>query len=123
MTDAKTGKTIPGTVPVEGREFLYVAEGRFENPTAWFRHVTEVGASNRPRSGGVLSHNCRLRTPDSGSYLAISYKGDVQGWRTLLLGNLDRLQLGWAMVEGEMLRFENRDAVPFSACSVEFYTI
>ena len=123
MIDKTSGKTVPGTVQVIGRGYLYVSEERFDCPTHWFTSLTKFTPEQRPQAGGVLAPNCRLKLPDGSTFSALSYKGDLVGWRSIIVGNAEHLGLKCATLDGELLKIENGAVWPLAECQIEFYEI
>jgi hypothetical protein len=78
-------RTAPGTIHVEGREFFYI---QTENGEEFRQLLNEILSScpevPLPKSGGVIEEKARLDLGDGSTLLAISYKGDLAGWRQKL---------------------------------------
>jgi hypothetical protein len=114
-------RPLPGTVDVEGREFIYI-----QVPTGgtFSRLVPDILAScpaaPLPRAGGVLEEKARLVLPDKTSLLAISFKGDLTGWRNKIVGYCNERGRKWAVVRDQVLAVSDGTEVPVSACEVEF---
>ena len=74
-------RNIPGTIPVVGREFLYVQCSDVAAFEEFFSQVGTVGRSPPPKKGGMLNESARLVLPDGRQLFALSFKGDLEGWR------------------------------------------
>jgi hypothetical protein len=76
-------RTIPGTQEVEGREFLYIESSAEETFHQLVNAVLTVCAKLAlPSSGGTIEEKVRLKPMNGPSLMGVSYKGDVDGWRT-----------------------------------------
>jgi len=67
-------------VNVPGREFLYVSDDGGDFPSL-FEKLTTYANPPVAKSGGAITENCRLRLPDGRTFHAVSFKGDLEGWR------------------------------------------
>ena len=75
-----TERRVPGTYLVEGREYRYVSnksQVKFDNLFYELVRVQPV----IPQYGGAVIEGCKITLPDGDIFEAISYKGDVEGWR------------------------------------------
>jgi hypothetical protein len=114
-------RPLPGTVDVEGREFIYV-----EAPIGgtFSRLVQDILAScpgaPLPQAGGVLEEKARLVLPDKTSLLAISYKGDLASWRNKIAGYCKERGRKWAIIKNQNLAVSDGTEVPVSVCEVGF---
>jgi hypothetical protein len=74
-------RAIPGTVAIEGREYLYVEAESYHD---FMDGVVADTDSPKPSSGGSLDELVRIRLPSGHSLIGLSYKGDLRGWRALM---------------------------------------
>src|SRR5664279_3319308 len=74
-------RTIPGTLPVSGREFLYVSEDGSEAFRQTFKAVVWKIDPPIATQGAVVLEGCKIQLPTGVWFHAISYKGDTTGWR------------------------------------------
>jgi hypothetical protein len=73
--------TIPGTVLIAGKEFVYFSDDGKNPVRKQFSLLTHSTASPLAQHGGVTSQGCSLKLPDGSVFHAISYHGDIAGWR------------------------------------------
>lgn len=76
---------VPGTVPITGRRFLYVEDRGGESfAKSGFHRL--LGAVDPPhmKSGGAMVEGCEAVIADGTRFQAVSYKGDLDGWRRQL---------------------------------------
>src|SRR5262245_46832339 len=82
-SSSKRRRSIPGMAPIEeGREFRYVEIPSGESFSrlidSMLRSCPEVPL---PRSGGVIEEKAQIKLDDKALLLALSYRGDLAGWR------------------------------------------
>lgn len=114
-------RTIPGTVAVEGREYWYVEDdGSGDFDASFLKVVLAVDPPLHAR-GGALTGGCELTLPDGRKFHALSYKGDLDGWRAQIAQGARKLGLDAARaIDGELV-LANGLTIPISECEVRFY--
>jgi hypothetical protein len=114
-------RSLPGTEKVEGREFIYLEVSKGRNFSGLMQDVlTSCPATPMPQSGGILEEKARLVLPDKTSLLAVSFKGDLLGWRNKILGYCGEKGLKWAAVREQFLTLSDGAEIPLADCQVEF---
>lgn len=114
-------RSLPGTVGVEGREFLYVESLDERNLS---RLVDDVFSACTvmplPQSGGIIEEKAQVVLPDKTSFLAFSYKGDLQGWRAKIQSYCETNRRKWGTVQNE--RFITSDGCEHNLadCEIQF---
>ncbi len=119
----KIKREVPGMIPVEWREYRYVSDDGSEHfvKNGLFSRVTNCIEPLIPKSGGVLSENCKLRTPDERLFHALSYKGDLDGWRKQIEKGAECLGLITGEVINEKLVLTTGEVYNVEDCYIEFY--
>lgn len=120
-------RRVPGTIHVEGREWLYVQERESEHRgdlvTAVLTAVDRqerLARRGRVLRGGVLTEGCRVSSPDGRSFQAFSFKADKELWREDLLDGARNLGLLTAeLINGSLCISDGTTAV-LDKCTVEF---
>lgn len=76
-------REIPGIKPVEWRECRYVSDDGNDNflRNGLFALIMDNIEPPFPESGGVIIENCKIWLPSGELLHALSYKGDIVGWR------------------------------------------
>ncbi len=114
-------RNTPGTVPVAGRKFTYIpCDGRDEFEQL-FAALSVFDTSPLPASGGILSENAQLITPDGESYFALSYKGDLPGWERLVAEFCREHRLTCASVDRDMFQVDGGVSAPMDQCKILFF--
>jgi hypothetical protein len=113
--------TVPGFIGEieEGTEVIYVEASDQEN----FRLLVDGAIESRPGntplpSGGVLEEKTRVRLPDGTWLLGMSYRGDLPGWRELIVSFCKRNEKKWAFPRGEALAVSDGHETPLMYCDV-----
>jgi hypothetical protein len=114
-------RTIPGIIEVEGREFFYVET----LPGEGFEDVVDealAGSSDLPlpKSGGVIEEKARIFLDANTSLLAISYKGDLAGWRAKLVAYCYAKRLKWGIVLQQKVALSDGTEITLGECDVIF---
>lgn len=114
-------KLIPGTVPVEGREFFYIEC----HPNEGFDEIMDAALSARPdialpSDGGVIEGKARIKLEGVCALLAVSYRGDLDGWRRKLAAYCEEEDRLWGVVTGRFLVLSNGSKLPLAECEVNF---
>jgi hypothetical protein len=115
------GRPIPGTVSVPGGEFIYVSDPGGREFASLFEALTNNSTGPRAGSGGAIAENCRLRVPDGRVFNALSYKGDLDGWRFDLHQAAQRLGLQTGLILNGALALSEGVSIPLGDCTVLFY--
>lgn len=98
---------LKGSRPVEGREYRWLELPTGKPQRKVFTAVTNAGT--RATDGGVIDSDQRILTPDGRTFLGISYKGDIDGWRLDIEEGATLNGLLVAAVEGTTLVCTNSD--------------
>ncbi len=116
-----TEREIPGTILIEGREHWYIEDDGNNNFDALFRKI--VGAVDPPlcNTGGAITGGCELTLPDSRKFHAMSYKGDLEGWRKQIIEGSKKLGLEAAQIENESIVTLNGERICIDECTIRFY--
>lgn len=93
------GKVIPGTVAVEGKEFVYFSDDGKNTARKQFNTLTQYTNPPHAKHGGVVSQGCSIALPDGSIFYAVSYHGDVEGWRKDIEEGARALHVSLAMIE------------------------
>lgn len=114
-------RTIPGTIDVEGREFFYVeihdGEGFDE---LLDEALATCPAVPLPKAGGVIEEKARILLGSGVPLLAISYKGDLPGWRNKLESYCKFKGRKWGIASHRKLALSDGTVLEFSECEIIF---
>jgi hypothetical protein len=115
----ETKRSVPGTVAVKGREFRYVLDDE-RMPFSKLFHELVVAGKRTATQGGVISENCEVRLPDGAKYQALSYKGDVDGWRADIEHGASALGLPLARIDGGKFVLAGGRTYDLDKCEIIF---
>lgn len=96
-------RTITGTVNIEGEAYVYFCENEYDSPSEQFYKLTGFVNPPHVKGGGVQTTNCRLVLPDNSIFHAITYRGDIEGWRRQIEEGAAGLNVVLAMIEDDKL--------------------
>ena len=116
----QTERIVPGTQKSEVREFCYISNKNQEKFEVFFdklvSHVTPPIAKN----GGVMINGCKITLPNGEVFEAISYKGDIEGWRLQIKKGAKALNAKLACIDSDCLMLEDNQSFPLIDCKVDF---
>lgn len=119
---------IPGTIKVEGREYLYISDDGEDFFTKSSRTVKKQSLFDKvtslfeiAQSGGVISENCKLRLPTNELFHGLSYKGDIEGWRKQIEQGAEQLGLLTGKISENNIELSDGRIYALSDCKIEFY--
>lgn len=119
-TPTTTGRPAPGTVNVPGREFLYVSDDGGDFPSL-FERLTTFANPPAAKSGGAITENCRLRLLDGRTFHAISFRGDLDGWRLDIERSAKALGLQIGKIVDSHFIPSDGQPIPLADCTVYLY--
>jgi hypothetical protein len=97
-------RSIPGTVAIEGREFMYIEIFGGERFSTLLDDEEQLGSEiPMPKSGGAMEEKARLSLQGGASLIAISYKGDVPGWRKRFIACCEKKGRRWGIPKDQTL--------------------
>lgn len=112
---------LPGAMRVEGREFMYIEISKGQNFSRLMDDAFETCQTlPMPQDGGALEEKVRVILPDQTTLLALSFRGDLSGWRNILIGYCTETGRVWAKLKGQVFALSDGTEVPVDDCEVEF---
>jgi len=111
-------KTIPGAVPVKGKEVVYFCDDGHRSKHEQFRAIAPYKAPP-VQHGGAVVHDCSLALPDGSIFHAVEYYGDLAGWRKIFEEASARLKTTLARIDGDNLVVSDGKAFALSDCLLE----
>jgi hypothetical protein len=121
MSPTAPGRAIPGRIPVVGREYWYIEAKQSINFNELFVRLVKAVDPPLYTKGGALTGGCELTLPDGRKFHAMSFKGDLDGWREQITAGVNKLRIeAGQIVEGRLLLLSG-DVVPLEQCGVRFY--
>ena len=112
-------RPVPGTVPVDGTEFLYVEGQNKEHFSDVFFGSTEYGSVEIPKSGGLVERGAIIHLPDGRQMFGVSYRGDLEGWRKDIESICEALGLEMGRIEGRTIRLSSGEKIALEDCRIE----
>ena len=113
-------RVVPGTVAIEGKEVVYFADDGRNQVRKQFNALTSMVERRQAKSGGRTSQACKITLPDGQIFHAMSYHGDLEGWRKDIEAGAQALQLLLARIEGDTFAISDGRSFPLRDCKIEF---
>lgn len=113
-------RTIPGTQSSTDTEVRYVSVPGSEPFEAFFKKLVRQVTPLIPKAGAALNEACVICPPDGTRLHAISYRGDIDGWRRQISEGAAALAASLARLEGDRLVMPNGRAYRLDECQVSF---
>jgi hypothetical protein len=110
---------IPGTGVRSGRGYLYLQSPNAARFRELFPRITKSGDGPLPKTGGAINEEVCLAIPTGETFWAISFKGDLEGWRSKILGCAEAEELLWAEISGDDFLVSDGRSVSVGSCRVE----
>jgi hypothetical protein len=118
----QTERRVPGMYLVEGREFCYVSNNNKVKFGKLFHELFNV-PPKIPQSGGALIEGCKITLPNGDMFEAVSYKGDIEGWRQQLEQGAKALneELARIDIDTDSIVLNDMRSFRLSDCMIDFY--
>ncbi|WP_081275091.1 hypothetical protein [Xanthomonas graminis] len=113
-------RRIPGLVPVDGVEVVYYQDDKRMKSSSLFKTFLDGLSDRSAKSGGRVSDSCSITSPDNLLFRAMSYHGDIVGWRKDVEAAAKGLGLLLARVEGDNFVVADGRHYPLSECKIDF---
>ena len=104
----------------EGREVRYVAEPEIEEFVAYFKKLVRHVNPPIAKQGGAVIEGCKLTLPTGERFQAISYRGDIEGWRRQIEMGAAAMQTLMGQIVGETLVLADGRSYRLIDCEVAF---
>jgi len=118
--ERQDARVIPGTVAVEGTEFVYFADDGKNKFRQQFRNLTEFTTPPNAKHGGANERGCKITLSSGQLFHAIGYHGDLEGWRKDIEAGAQALHVPLARIEGDTFVISDGRLCPLSECKIEF---
>jgi hypothetical protein len=119
--EQKGQRAIPGLILRDGVEVIYFSLPPKSNVHKQFRNITNYTNPPFAKSGGVSESGCSIQSPDGILFHAISYHGDLAGWRKDIEAGAQTFNSVLANVDGDDLIVADGRVFDIGKCRVEFY--
>ena len=113
-------RIVPGKQPIEGREFCYIADEGQEDFGKIFKKIIRYISPPIPQNGGAMIEGCKITLPNGEVFQAISYKGDIEGWRMQIEQGTRALNVNLARIDDESIVLDNIHSFLLIDCRIDF---
>ncbi|MDR6411296.1 hypothetical protein [Paraburkholderia terricola] len=114
-------RSVPGRQEVAGREFRYILDDGGEPFSSLFKRLIRHVQPPLPTSGAAMIEGCAVTLPKGEVWQAISYKGDLLGWRRQIGLGAESLNVNIASLSGDTLVLPDGKMVDLADCKTKFY--
>ena len=113
-------RQIPGTVAVEGTEIVYFSDDGKNKFCKQFTNLTNYTNPPNATAGGATERGCKIYLPGGQLFHAISYHGDIEGWRKDIEVGAQALHLVLGRINGSQFIISDGRVYPLTDCRIEF---
>lgn len=110
---------IPGSVHVEGREFIYFEDNGHDTFSKQFGALIDGLDPGIATSGSIGEEGCKIRLPDGRLFHALSYKGDFEGWRKDIETGAKARGVRLATIQADKIVLYNGESFLLTDCKIE----
>lgn len=118
--EQSNARNIPGVTVVDGQQVVYFSDDGKNKPRKQFNNITCFSEPPNALRGGVNDRGCKVTLPSGPIFHAISYHGDLDGWRKDIEAGAIGLGLLLAHIKGDQLVISDDRSIPLSDCKIEF---
>lgn len=111
---------IPGVALVDGQQVVYFSDDGKNKFRKQFDSITCFSEPPNAVRGGVNDRGCKITLPSGTFFHAISYHGDLGGWRKDIEAGAVGLGLLLAQIKDDQLVISDGRSIPLSDCKIEF---
>jgi len=120
VSSIPTERTVPGTQLFEGREYCYVSNNSQKDFKKTFDELVDYVSPPIPKDGGVINEACKLTLPNGEIFQAISYRGDIEGWRRQIEQGAKALNEKIAKIETDSIVLDDMQSFRLTDCRIDF---
>jgi len=113
-------RVVPGTIPVQGREVVYFSDDGSNPLRVQFQNLTRKVTPPHLKSGGASEQGCVVQLPDGMRFHAMSYHGDIEGWRKQISQGAHELNLLTGQIRNQIFLVSDGREFNLSDCNIEF---
>lgn len=118
--ERKNARIVPGSNPATGHEVVYFSDDGSRTPREQFYRLTRQVNPPHLKTGGANERGCKITIPDGTAFYAMSYHGDIDGWRKQVAQGARELGILTATVDGQLFLISDLREFDISCCFVEF---
>ncbi|WP_439851024.1 hypothetical protein ACTACG_06140 [Pseudomonas syringae] len=118
--EQSNARNVPGVTIVDGQQVVYFSDDGKNKFRKQFNNITCFSEPPNAVRGGVNDRGCKVTPPSGPLFYAISYHGDLDGWRKDIEAGAIGLGLLLAHIKGDQLVISDGRSIPLSDCKIEF---
>ena len=113
-------ETIPGTNEVAGLEFVYFCDDGHNSVSEQFDALTQYTNPPNAQYGGAILDGCSLILPDGTTFHAVTYHGDLRGWRKDIRKGAKGLNITLARIDTDKIIVTDGRIFNLTECMPKF---
>lgn len=118
--EQSNSRYVPGVTAVDGQQVVYFSDDGKNKFRKQFNNITCFSEPLNAVRGGVNDRGCKVIPPSGPFFYAISYHGDLDGWRKDIEAGAIGLGLLLAQIKGDQLVISDGRSISLSDCKIEF---
>lgn len=118
--ESSSNRNIPGLIQYEDQEFLYFTTYKDYDEHKTFVKLTNVLEIPYAKFGGATILGCSITIPTGKTYHALSFFGDIDGWKKDIICASQELKISLARINDKILICDD-EMIPLSTCIIAFY--
>jgi hypothetical protein len=103
---------------VSGREYAYIECMTPERFKKMFFTIGDHAGSPLPTSGGIINEEATIRLPGGRLMCAVSYRGDMEGWRRMASEWCKDQMIMFGVVQGQVIVLSNGEEFALTDCEL-----
>lgn len=118
--EQSNSRNVPGVTAVDEQQVVYFSDDGKNKFRKQFNNITCFSEPPNAVRGGVNDRGCKVTPPAGPIFYAISYHGDLDGWRKDIEAGAIGLGLLLAKIKGDQLVISDGRSILLSDCKIEF---
>jgi len=119
--ETRSKRAVPGTKPVSDREFRYIRDDRAQPFEKLLWKIASHVDPSLPKDGAVVSENCENTPPTGEVFQAVSYRGDIDGWRKQVESGARAFGIQLARIADDSIVLDDMRSFKLSECEIKLY--
>lgn len=117
--ERKNQREIPGLKPRDGAEVVYFSVNE-KAARELFESITNHTNPPIAQSGGAIEGGCVITVPGGTKFHALSYHGDLEGWRKDIEAGAVAFGVLLATIEMQTIVISDGRTFPLNQCTIDF---
>ena len=111
-------RDVPGFVKYPDSDCRYVEGKSASSFGTYFRQLCVFDSSNVPKEGGMVNEQVEISLPTGESFFCISYRGDLDGWRSKIEDYARVSGARYGRIEGDLIVLSDGGSADLGSCEI-----